>query len=1410
MTSFAMRLAGVGARFTPARIYGQPGGDKRPNSLIPYPLPRPYTLVGLRRSFARFLLGTALWLGLVLVGNGAELIANGGVEQIETNPDKSGSPDGYPSGWRKFCEDPLAVDVGALQQKGNPSNSLVANLSRPGGDDAHEGKKSLWVNIPGDKTEIGGWATRVAIKPKTLYRFSCWAKTDGKTNACVALNEFKADGKTRAAQHTPAITSDRWQKCELDFESSPETVGIQIVGVIWQSTGQAWFDDFSLQAVDFSTAAAGDAAADETPFTRLTTQVVTPHIAWANPSAMGPIKMLAIPADREVVELAQRLSLDFTTWRKFSEDEKGAGNEVMDRIYHGPRKRGNFASLQELKAKLGKSYDVILVGTFDWPTLPEVIRKEALAKVQAGAGLVFIRPPKDRRLESFKEKPVEIPPALSVGIPYAGLTVLDLDAQGKEWLKCFTCGKGRVAIVDYQNEKFGFWECERSFRRGQGCPFTPDVTYDYRAKPLYYEYYQSLLVKLVLWASQKEGAVTLTKLFFADDQLQAEFINGGAAQPGISAELVVRDPEGCVEVTQAKPLELRDGRSEFKSEVPSLKAGPHFADLWLKKNGKVLAWGSAYFKTTADIDIASVRTTKRSYPPAETVEGTVTFSKELPETTRIKLQFLDSLGRLLDEKEITAQGEKEVPFQFELRDAVAILHHVKATLLNSDNRVVCEKSANVMCRRPPLAPDDYQFWFWASNANNNLFNRYALQDFYRRGFDVAYCGYLYAQPADQLTGCLQNTVRPNLNLGLFAFSLACWDAGSDPTATVSPRCLTAQPFRENLFRVLRQHASVARDYPVYAYSLGDETGIGGYGQDFCFSPTCQEFTRNHLKSVYGDLAKLNQEWGAHFAAWDQVKCLTRAQAKENGNIVPWVDLRMAMEEMFAALLVESGEALRKEDPDARVGHEGMQGGKIPACGEDSFVGYDFGKIVPRGNFWGPYFHYYPGIEFIRSFAAPNTILQTYTQPFEDYPKGYYEGIRQNEKVNRFVPWYDLFHGMNSTCYWGAMTTTSYGFYSPDYRPAPWAEPITETIQEIKRGIGMLLVKSRRRHDRIAIHYSPASFHVETFLEGKERMESPRAFCHLLEDLGLQYDFISQEQMAQGKLNEYKVLILPYSRAIDAKEAQAIRQFAERGGALIADGEAGTQDGHGKIVKENMLAGLNVVKLANPVWKYLSRGGGDHEVRHGEGGGLCRKEIRAALEPAGVKPRFKLVLRNQADPVGYEMVRFTDGEAEYLGILQGREYLRKEKEDHTPAPATIGLPRKYHVYSVRDGNYLGFVDKIETTIEPAVAKLYALLPGTIKTVDVRGLEKIYHPGQEVKCEILTSPKLAIPHVFHIEVTNPTGQVHREYTRNVYGKSGEPVTVAFPFALNDSLGKWKVVVTEVASGIRGERLINLQSD
>ena len=53
-----------------------------------------------------------------------------------------------------------------------------------------------------------------------------------------------------------------------------------------------------------------------TPFDRITTEVVTPHIRWAKPLPGGPVRTLVVAPrwmQRETVELAQRLDLDFDT-----------------------------------------------------------------------------------------------------------------------------------------------------------------------------------------------------------------------------------------------------------------------------------------------------------------------------------------------------------------------------------------------------------------------------------------------------------------------------------------------------------------------------------------------------------------------------------------------------------------------------------------------------------------------------------------------------------------------------------------------------------------------------------------------------------------------------------------------------------------------------------------------------------------------------------------------------------------------------------------------------------------------------------------------------------------------------------------------------------------------------------------
>ena len=67
----------------------------------------------------------------------------------------------------------------------------------------------------------------------------------------------------------------------------------------------------------------------------------------------------------------------------------------------------------------------------------------------------------------------------------------------------------------------------------------------------------------------------------------------------------------------------------------------------------------------------------------------------------------------------------------------------------------------------------------------------------------------------------------------------------------------------------------------------------------------------------------------------------------------------------------------------------------------------------------------------------------------------------------------------------------------------------------------------------------------------------------LNDLGLQFDFVSYDQVKKGQLSKgkYKVFILPFSMAPSPREVEAITEFAQQGGIVIADAAAGMMDDH---------------------------------------------------------------------------------------------------------------------------------------------------------------------------------------------------------------------------------------------------------
>ena len=194
-------------------------------------------------------------------------------------------------------------------------------------------------------------------------------------------------------------------------------------------------------------------------------------------------------------------------------------------------------------------------------------------------------------------------------------------------------------------------------------------------------------------------------------------------------------------------------------------------------------------------------------------------------------------------------------------------------------------------------------------------------------------------------------------------------------------------------------------------------------------------------------------------------------------------------------------------------------------------------------------------------------------------------------------WYELLHGNRGLILWDDKSEYLDKAGNVEER----GREAASYYNEIRDGLGALLINSRRQADPIAIHYSQPSLRVEWLLESRPRgdawaMRSAEAertdnqflrlresWCRLIEDAGLQYNFVSYGQIEQNELlrGGYRVLILPRSSALSATEAKAIHEFVAQGGVVMADGEPGTFDDHGRRQPQSQLRLDFLASFKNP-------------------------------------------------------------------------------------------------------------------------------------------------------------------------------------------------------------------------------------
>ena len=1122
---------------------------------------------------------------------------------------------------------------------------------------------------------------------------------------------------------------------------------------------------------------------ESTPYDTFTSAIATPHRRWAKPLDGGPIRVLVIAptwSQRETVELTQRLDLDATTFSVSKRDvlfEK-RWLELYDSFkLYGYKPRNVVSLLGDLENKLQHDYDCIVIGDVKRDILPDYFIDKIRDKVRAGTGLVATGMGRSVAATILGKSSRSAP--FQAILPIEALPSLrDFGWQepGEKGLltRGATVGSGRILQMNHQVSS------------NLNLSLTPSVSRAYDYVPTDYEYFQALVAKAVLWAAQREPAAEITDLTMDNVHVRMR-------EPVPTAELVIRvhDREGTVELEQARTITLAGEDTDIPLDLALRRGGEHFLDVTLKRaNGDVIDWASIAFETTSRSGINGIALKTTVLAPGAPLVGEVDL-RHTPPGAQLYLVVTDAYERIVARRiAALTPGATSHAFSMPLPASLCAMHRIEATLFDAQGNI---DWAHAEFTIPNRDLDNFIFLMW-SCATNNWTQSAVNRTLAGMGVDSLDMPGLTGADADTMNAACRNAAWTALRSVPYITRIA----SKQRTGLVRKPCLTDPVHLQKWTDGLRERAQAAAPYGPVAYTLGDENFLVTAKLDVCQSPTCLAGFREYLRKQYADLAALNAEWDTQFASWNDVMPTTFKEAKESGQHARWVDHRRYMDGVLTQAHALGRQAIRERDPGARVGFDGV-------FTLNSWHGYDFYQLCRTCDLNQVYCLRLAQIEYLRSFQLPNAMLGAW-----------HNRIGNKDEISaKRIPWNLLFNGFNSSWYWMAYRTGPAALF-PDLRPTPQMKWMAESHAEIKAGIGVLLMGADRLGDGIAIHYSQASVHGGTLLE-RPLYQAHRGAILAIEDLGLQHDFVSYEQIEQGALKDYRVFVMPASCALSAKEIAAIKVFAQAGGLVVADVYPGIMDGHCKALATAALddvfgctfsATVPTIAPDAPVTFHsnafgqgqavlMNRPFSDYEAARNDGKEQpFREALRQTLEQRGIRSAVYITqAQTGARLSACETVRFRDGEAEYVAIVKDDDIA-----DHAPVNAKIQFPANRHLFDLRRKRYVGRTQSIDLRIVPGVPELFALLPYQVRPPGITGIPPNCVPGQPVDLAIrlsATPPDAGTGrHVIRLELTDPTGKAVPHYAQNIELTDGT-AKASMTFAFNDQPGTWTLAAIDVTT-------------
>jgi hypothetical protein len=807
----------------------------------------------------------------------------------------------------------------------------------------------------------------------------------------------------------------------------------------------------------------------------------------------------------------------------------------------------------------------------------------------------------------------------------------------------------------------------------------------------------------------------------------------------------------------------------------------------------------------------------------------------------VSIHWTDSLGRVVEDRTfpIELTDEDRFSFRLDVRRAVAMKNKLTVHLsLDGKNKKGVperrdeEQQATFVARPPGREWRDYMIVMWQNypanlqpaleqlgiNAGEYKYKSRELPDFlidnnvrwYSEGIGTDFYSTYHQWRPD----------RPyNWDL-LQAKELYRRDPSRKEAFKRHPSFWDPE-WRAKIHDRLVEDARKNSPYRPLFYSLADESGIADLAAfwDFDFSDQSLAPMRPWLRERYRTLAALNREWGTQFDSWDLVTPMTTHEAmQEKGdNFASWADFKEWMDISFADALKMGTDAVHEVDKDAYVG---IGGGQMPSWG-----GYDYSRITKAITAIEPY-DIGGSVEIIRSLNPNMPMLST----------GFANGDWEQHRV-----WYELLHGHRGLIIWDE----KHEYVDGNGKPGSRGEQAAKYYNEIRDGIGALIINSRPVTDPIAIHYSQPSMRTEWMLARRSEgdawinrsaktertdnnfMRLRESWCKLIEDQGLQYKFVAYGDLAKGRLLTagYHVLVLPQSSALSQEEADAIHEFVAQGGIAIADGEPGTFNEHSRRLPQSSVVDLFGGAHDNAVTVREFGSGKAIFLKTDTLGYLQNRLIKKEgpvdslvgdlLRANGVRPEFAVNDASGKPVVGVETHVFENGGVRLITLLSnpqsrvdelGPPDFRSNQRFESPVTVNVALPEAMYLYDVRQCESLGQKRKVTVTLNPYEPAVFAVSAEPFPELRV-GAPKQVKRGAMVHVNIDLAQTPASLHVVHVDVMNPTGKRVLYYSGNVFAQKGHAAK-QIPLAENDPAGTWTLRIHDLLSGQRKNVIMNVE--